>query len=143
MDKPEQYQSFVKKYVLGFCTLYFFSSFLVVEVHEGVHFNFEKARHVGELTKLHFADRPFAYISNRIHSYALEPMDYRRIYEIFPTLAILAVVVFNSHQETSLKVEEIFFKNNIISFDELDTAITWIEKYMKSLPEISANKDLK
>ncbi|TYP75223.1 hypothetical protein [Aquimarina intermedia] len=142
MYKIERHQNFVKKYVLEFCTLYFFTSIVVVEVHEGVHFNYDKATYIGELTAIHFEKRPFGYISHRIHSYALEPMDYKRIYEIFPNLAILAVVLFNSHQETSLRVEEIFFQNNIMSFDQLDIAIDWVEEYMKSLPKLNNDKDL-
>ncbi|WP_109300861.1 hypothetical protein [Aquimarina sp. AU474] len=116
----------VKSYDLDIGKVIFYKNYLVIEVAEGISFNHEKATKLSVLTNLHFGDLPFGYISHRVNSYSLEATDYMRIKEVFPNLTAFAVVVYNKFQETSVRIENMFFEDGIMTFDNLDYAKAWI-----------------
>lgn len=118
----------VKIYDLTIGKVFFYENYLVIEVAEGMSFNHEKAKELSVLTNLHFENRPFGYISNRIHSYSLDPMDYTKIWEVFPNLKSFAIVAYNDLQKTSIRVEKMFFKGKINTFENLNDAIDWVKK---------------
>ncbi len=116
----------VKAYNLDLGKVIFYKNYLVIEVAEGISFNHEKAKKLSVLTNLHFGNAPFGYISHRINSYSLEATDYMKIKEVFPNLSAFAVVVYNKLQETSVRIENMFFEDGIMKFDKLEDAKAWI-----------------
>ena len=118
----------VKQYDLEMGKVVFFKNYLIIEVAEGTSFDYEKAKELSKLTNRHFGNRPFGYISNRIHSYSLEPIDYTRIKEVFPNITAFAAVIYSKSQKTSVKIENMFYQEGIVSFNNLDKAIKWMEK---------------
>ena len=136
MSKSINYNKQIKQYNLEMGKVVFFENYLIIEVAEGISFDYEKAKKLSELTNLHFQDRSFGYISNRVNSYSLEPIDYTRIKEVFPNLSVFAVVTYNKSQETSVKIENMFYQEGIVSFDNLKKAIKWVEKKLDNQTDI-------
>ena len=64
-----------KKIVLEFGVNYLFDDFFIMEVNEGVHFNSEKLNQLITEIRSHYGDhKKVAYVSNRIHSYSIDPV---------------------------------------------------------------------
>ncbi len=131
MLKPINEGSFLRKYDLEIGQVSFYKNFLVIEVAEGISFNQEKAKQLSKLTDLHFENRPFGYISNRINSYSLEPMDYLKIKEILPNIKAFAVVAYTNSQKASVRIENMFHPDGLVTFEHIDDAVTWIEGELK------------
>ncbi len=120
----------IKEYNLEVGKVTFYDNYLIIEVAEGVSFDYQKAKELSRLTNLHFEGRPFGYISHRINSYSIEATDYTKIKEVFPNLEAFAVVVFNRVQESSVRIENMFFEDGIMTFDDLVTAEAWIREQL-------------
>ncbi len=123
-------EDIVKRYDLELGKVTFYSNYLVIEVTEGICFDFNKAKELSILTDLHFKNKSFGYISNRINSYSLEPTDYMKIKEVFPNLKAFAAVVYNKLQQTSINIENMFLQEGIITFDDLEVAKNWIKEQL-------------
>ena len=64
-----------KKVVLNFGTCYLCENFFVMEVNEGVHFNWEKLTVLlDSLTAYYGKHKTLAYISNRVNAYSIDPV---------------------------------------------------------------------
>ncbi|GAA4271616.1 hypothetical protein U6A24_13605 [Aquimarina gracilis] len=123
-------EELVKRYNLEIGKVFFFENYLIIEVAEGICFDHNKAIELSKLTNVHFEGRPFGYISHRINSYSLEPTDYMKIKEVFPNLKAFAAVVYNRFQATSVKIENMFFQDGITTFEDLETARSWIKEQL-------------
>ncbi len=121
----------VQKYSLCIGELFFFENYLIIEVAEGICFNYEKATEISLLTNLHFGNRPFGYISHRVNSYSLKPMDYLKTKEIFPNIEMFVVVAYTTAQEISVKIERIFYPDKIKIFETLEMAVVSVENHFK------------
>ncbi|TPN88744.1 hypothetical protein [Aquimarina algicola] len=128
MLKPLTKNHCIKKYDLDICKLFFYTNYLIIEVKEGVCFDHEKAKKISELTKLHFGDSPFGYISHRINSYSINPTDYLKIREVFPYLKAFAVVTYTPIQESNVKFENLFYYGKMMIFNDLNLAEYWVEE---------------
>ncbi len=63
-------------YILSTGMFYFFDDFIISEMNEGVHFNWEAAQDIIELALNHYgSDSKISYISNRVNSYSIEAQD--------------------------------------------------------------------
>ncbi len=127
MSQITNEDTLVKSYTLTVGKALFYKNYLVIEVAEGAFFDFEKAKELSLLTKLHFKNEPFGYISNRIHSYSLQPTDYMRIKEVFPNIKVFAVVTYSKMQKASISVENMFFTEGIKTFTNLEMAKKWVK----------------
>ncbi|GAA4277379.1 STAS/SEC14 domain-containing protein [Aquimarina mytili] len=131
MLRPINEGEFVKKYDLEIGKVSFYKNYLIIEVAEGISFNHEKAKQLSRLTELHFGNQPFGYISNRINSYSLEPMDYLKIKEILPNIKAFAVVAYNNFQKASVRIENMFYQDGIVTFEQIEEAVKWIKDKLK------------
>ncbi|MEW7292950.1 hypothetical protein [Aquimarina sp. 2304DJ70-9] len=130
MSKPTNKEGLIKSYHLDMGKVSFYKNYLIIEVAEGTSFNHEKAKQLSELTNLHFGDSAFGYISNRVNSYSLEPLDYLKIKEVFPNIKAFAVVIYNNLQKTSVSIENIFYYDNIVSFERIEDAKNWMNEQL-------------
>ncbi len=132
MSKPTNAEGLIKNYDLDMGKVSFFKNYLIIEVAEGTSFNHKKAKQLSTLTNLHFGNNAFGYISNRVNSYSLEPLDYLKIKEVFPNIKAFAVVTYNNLQKTSVSIENIFYYDNIVSFECIDEAQKWMNQQLKT-----------
>ncbi|AXT59691.1 hypothetical protein D1816_04740 [Aquimarina sp. AD10] len=130
LPKTTDGEDIIKTYDLEMGKVIFYKNFLVIEVAEGICFDYDKAEKLSKLTNLHFEDRPFGYISHRVNSYSTEPTDYLRIKEVFPNLKVFTVVIYNRFQETSVRIENMFYQDGILTFENLEKAKTWVMKQL-------------
>ncbi len=116
-----------KTYSFPFGKVDFYSNFLITELNEGVNFGIEEALEISELVTRHFKEIPFGYISNRVNSYSLTPVNYLKIKEVFPTIKAFAAVTYSEMQKSVIKVENSFLNGMLADFDNLSEAVMWVQ----------------
>ncbi|HET8854769.1 MAG TPA: hypothetical protein VFM60_02495 [Salinimicrobium sp.] len=118
-----------KKLELDFGILKIYDNILVSELKEGILFDIESNRKLLEIGAMEFKGRAYGYISNRIFSYAVDPMVYREAAD-FINLKAIAVVTSDPICRSSAMIEKKFFrsKNSFEIFEAFDDARAWINK---------------
>ena len=116
---------------LDFATIRIYENLIVTECNEGVLLDVPKNRKVLELAGEVFNNGSFGYISNRINSYAVDPMVYRES-AAHPQLKAIAVVSESELARSSAKLEKQFYtnKNPFKIFSSLEEAKIWIREIM-------------
>ncbi|MBG6129658.1 putative ubiquitin-like protein YukD [Aquimarina sp. EL_43] len=132
MSNPIKNDKLIKQYDLELGKVFFYVNYLIIEVAEGVCFDYEKAKTLSLLTNLHFGNRSFGYISHRINSYSLEATDYMKIKDVFPNIKAFAAVTYNETQKTSIRIENMFYQEGIVSFENIEEAIRWVTEQLKN-----------
>ncbi|WP_299211205.1 hypothetical protein [uncultured Dokdonia sp.] len=121
-------------YILSTGVFYFFEDFIISEINEGVHFNWEAAQDVIELALNHYGrESKISYISNRIYSYSIEPQDWLKFFKSRHTLRAFAVVTYSRSGLINVMMEKLFFKSKIKTFKDLYDATDWVSKYQPTI----------
>ncbi len=110
-----------------FCDFSVFDNFLIAVMKEGITVVPEHNEVLIELANKYFKNRPFAYITNRINSYSVDPNVFKETSKI-ENLVAFAVV---SQQELGIanaSFEKVFLKKPHKSFTKLIDAIQWSEE---------------
>lgn len=110
----------------------FYANMSIAEVSEGTHVTHEK---IAEMLKMaedvYGDDVPFVYISNRIHSYSIDPLGYYEAIKQFPNIKGYAIVSQNKQRRTLAVLEKLFIKKPIRVFDDLEKATVWAEQLIE------------
>lgn len=114
---------------LSFGTLLVSNSILISEINEGVTLNKELSDAIIHFAKVTFQNRPFVYLTNRINSYAVDPIIYRDVSQI-KTLRGFAVVSQTLSARNS-EIERLFLNKPFEIFSDLDKAKAWALKTLK------------
>ncbi|RDK87047.1 hypothetical protein [Marinirhabdus gelatinilytica] len=104
--------------------VYLYDNFAVVEVKEGTTLSFKNGFSLLLKGLAILGTKPWIYISNRIHSYAVVPTDYKYLNKV-PTLKGLAIVNSEKASMTNAHLEENFFKKPFIIVNSLEEAYQW------------------
>lgn len=101
---------------------------LIAELKEGILFDIEDNRKLLNLGHKIFKGMPYGYISNRVNSYAVNPMIYLDSSST-TNLKAIAVVSSNPMCQNNTILEKQFYKeeNSFEVFDTLESAINWIK----------------
>lgn len=113
-----------------FCDMSIYNNYLVVIMKEGVNITPKHNSVLIEVTKNHFSDKPFVYITHRIHSYSVDPKIYFETSKII-NLKGFAVVSRNYKAKLNAKIEQMFFNKPFEIFTKLEDAVTWAESLIK------------
>ena len=117
------------KIELDFGTISIFDKILICECKEGVLLDVKSNRKILEIGNKVFNQQAFGYISNRVNSYAVDPMVYRESAE-HPELKAIAVVTKSDIVRQSAVLEQKFYtnKNSFQVFSSLTEAKDWIKE---------------
>lgn len=124
-------------YRLDFCSISLREdNIAIIEIDEGVNIDADMARQLTELTKSELGGRPFALLSNRIHSYSLS-FDAMTDLSNLPNLAALAIVVYSNKSQLLIETQNFFLstiKNRPLKiFNNLDEGIDWLKKEIEKV----------
>ncbi|MBF8150048.1 hypothetical protein ITJ86_09085 [Winogradskyella sp. F6397] len=109
-----------------FCNMTIYDHYVIVVVNEGVIVSTEHNNTLIKITETYFPNKPFVYITHRIHSYSVNPEVYSKTAQI-KNLIGLVVVSKNYQAKINAKIEKMFFKKPFEIFSELDDAKAWAE----------------
>lgn len=116
------------KIELDFGTISLFDNFLICECKEGILLDTKSNKKLLEVGRNAFGQQAFGYISNRINSYAVDPMVYRDAAD-HPQLKAIAVVSSSKMARQSALIEQNFYvnKNSFQIFSSLEEAKDWMK----------------
>ncbi|MBA6152587.1 hypothetical protein [Gelidibacter maritimus] len=124
------------KIEFSFGNYYFCKNFVISELQEGVHFDWEKILEViGAMLDYYGEGIEIAYISNRVNPYSIEPQLWYRFHEEFDFIIATATVAYNDFGYINASIEKQFANISLKRCDNLSEALSWV----KHLKEFSQN----
>ncbi len=129
MSKTKQKDNLLDTYILDAGTYIFYDNYIVAEIKEGSKVTIEQTNELIPLIEKHYGEqKPFGYISNRINSYSIVPLNYLHCPGIYmKNFKGFAVVTYSKTSALTAQMEEHFVKTPFKQFDDLDDAIFWIK----------------
>lgn len=103
---------------------------MVAQLNEGITLNIETVQEIILIAKKHFPTQPFAYITIRKNSYAVDPMLYLKVFEI-ENLKAIAIVSSKFIDNHNVKIEKHFFNKPMNIFKTLPEAVAWVKTYLE------------
>ena len=107
-----------------YATLYFYGSFVVTEVNEGVSLSLKTGIHLLIKSISYLGSRPIVLISNRINSYAVKPVDYKYLNSL-PILKGIGIVYHSEEGKRNAELESNFCSKPLRTFSSIDDAYEW------------------
>ncbi len=126
---PNPGKAIVRTYHLDIGAVHFYEHMVVTEMKEGIFLDFDRSAALFELGKQFFGDTvPFVYISNRMHSYSIDPTAHFKSVALFPNLKGYATVVYDEMNRRVAELEQAFIKGKKARiFTNLGEALRWSE----------------
>jgi len=118
-----------EKICLPFGKFYFFEKFVISELNEGVHFDWDRVKILSDLMVSHYGrDQDLVYISNRVNSYSIEPQSWLKFDKKYNLFNASGIIVYDKKGGISVVLERLFSKERIKVFRSLKDAIDWALK---------------
>lgn len=125
---PNIRQKLIIEHNLEVGNFLFYDNIVVGEFHEGVHVTKENAIEPIVISQQIYGEyKPLVYISNRLHSYSMDPVGYKEVVDMFPNFKGFAIVSQNKYRRMLVSLEKLFIKKPIGVFDNMDSAFFWAE----------------
>jgi hypothetical protein len=119
-----------------FCEFSIFDNFIIAVMKEGVTVLPEHNVILVKLSEKYFKGKPFAYITNRINSYSVDPQVFNETSKI-DNLIAFAVVSQSDVRIANASFERKFLTKPHKSFTKLIDAIEWCESLIREAKENS------
>ncbi|MBC8754697.1 STAS/SEC14 domain-containing protein [Kordia sp. YSTF-M3] len=125
----ENKDSYIKKYTLQIGEVAVYENYMIAQLNEGITLNLDSIIEILHIKNEHFSKKPFAYITIRKNSYAVDPTMYLKVLEIenLKAIAIVSDKYIDSH---NIKIEKHFFVKPMNIFKTLPEAITWATSHL-------------
>lgn len=121
--------SYIKKYTLQIGKVEIYKNYMLAQLNEGITLNIESVGEIISIANKHFPTQPFAYITIRKNSYAVDPMLYLKVFEI-QNLKAIAIVSDKFIDNHNVKIEKHFFNKPMNIFKTKEEAIIWSKTYL-------------
>lgn len=116
-ESPQKNFSFGKLRISG--------NTVIGTLDEGVNVNWQLMKQVSTWAQAYLDEGPWAYISNRVYSYSIDPLIYHQASDL-EGLAGIAVVCTNEQQIRNFTIEKLYCRDIPLQhFRELEQAIDW------------------
>ncbi|AGC76260.1 hypothetical protein LX97_00927 [Nonlabens dokdonensis] len=121
------YNETLKELNYSFGNFYFFDGFVVSEIKEGVDFSWELAKPIIQEVESFYNTKgsDIVYISNRVNSYNVKPVDWLKFTAFAFKLKGYAIVVDSHIKGRNAKFESLFIPVKFKVFDDLVHSILW------------------
>ncbi|MCX7548326.1 hypothetical protein OS188_10225 [Xanthomarina sp. F1114] len=115
------------KIEFSFGTFFFLDKFIISELNEGIHFNWDKIEIVISAIAEHYGDNfKVGFISNKVNSYSIEPHLWVRFYKEYDFVLASAMVTYNPFGYKNATLEKHFSEKSLKRCKSLEEAVDWI-----------------
>lgn len=115
------------KLELPFGNFYLCKKFIIAEIHEGVHFDWDKIVFAAkEIIGYYGEEVKLGYISNRVNSYSIDPQDWANITQNSNQITATAIVSYSSMSQLNASLEKHFATLEMETCISLEEAITYV-----------------
>lgn len=128
-DSPFSKSLAYNKVVLDFGSYFLFDDFFIMEVNEGVHFNWNKLDILLSSLRSHYGNhKALAYIANRVHSYSIDPVLWSYFDKDDSILIAASIVSYRDSTYLNANIEKQMASIPIKRALSLEEAINWVQK---------------
>lgn len=115
------------KLEMPFGNYYLFEKFIVAELFESVHFDWDKAELlIAEVFNYYGNNPKIGFIANRINHYSLDPQNWAKLEKKYNFVVASAIVVYNMSTYMNASIEKQFTKSSIKRCKSLKEAVEWV-----------------
>ena len=125
--EPAKKTVIVREYLLDVGKVQVYDNYMVAIFDEGATLTLERAYQIIGISEIHFRDRNFGYVSNRINSYAIDPTVYTYLRQL-ENLKAFAIVSNKEVDIHNFHIEKLFYKNAMKLFLDYQKAVNWVRK---------------
>ncbi|MGJ8593117.1 MAG: hypothetical protein ACSHXF_11240 [Aquaticitalea sp.] len=118
--------------------VFIFDEFIINQVKEGVVIEPSHNDILNDIVQEFFSGKNMVYISNRAKSYSVNPLIYPETEKI-PNIIAIAVIPDTPAMRKSAKYEKEFYDKPYEIFDELKSAIVWVETILSKTKSFEEN----
>ncbi len=119
-----------KIYSLDFGNLIFYDNYLISVINEGVEFKKKENDILLQMSRDHFKNIPYGYISYRKYSYSVDPFVYIESSKEVNMKAI-SIVCNSDYKKLSFDIEKLFISKELQHFENLKDAVNWIQNVLQ------------
>lgn len=118
-----------KKIVLDFGYYYLCDHFFIMEVNEGVHFNWDKLDQLLSSLQAHYGlNKTLAYIANRVNAYSIDPVLWSSFDKDENILIAASIVSYRDSTFLSANIEKQLASIPIKRSNSLAESIKWVQE---------------
>jgi len=139
LTHTSHFDDVLKAFYYEFADVYVFKGFVISEIKEGTIFSYDNhaKKIIDDVTSYNNTNgSDLIYISHRIHSYSVQPMDWLKFFKNQFSLKGYGVIGYSDQGFVNTVIESLFFNKKIKRFKDLDSAIKWAEN--KELADLEA-----
>ena len=111
----------------NFCTMHIYDSYMIVVINEGITVTAEHNNVLLNVADTYYKNKPFVYITHRLHSYAVDPAVYIETSKI-KNLAGFCVVSADYKAKRNAEIEKLFLNKPFEILNSIEEATTWANK---------------
>ncbi len=115
------------KVKFSFGDFYLLDNFIISELKEGIHFDWDKIQEVIGMLIDHYGEHPrIGHVSNRVYSYSIEPQLWLDFYKQYNFIVASAIISYTDLNYLNATIEKHFAKSSLKRCFSLDEAISWM-----------------
>jgi hypothetical protein len=121
-------KNILNEFNYDFGNVFVFDGFVISEINQGITFSWElhAKKIVEDVSSFFDTDgNDIIYISHRINSYAVKPVDWLNFFKHSYSLKGYGVVGYTQGSFMNSIVESVFFNKKIKRFSSIDAAVQW------------------
>lgn len=112
---------------MPFGKYYFFDNFIVSEMYEGIHFDWNMAKKlILEIINFYGENAQLGFISNRVNHYSVDPQNWVKLEKEYTFIVATAIVAYDKNNIMNASLEKYFAKKSIKRCTNLKEAYNWI-----------------
>lgn len=113
---------------MPFGKFYLLEKFIIGELNDGIHLDWEKAEKLVKLVLEFYGDSPkIAFISNRVNAYSIDPQNWMKFEQKYDFIIATAAIIYNNPSYLNISVENRFYQKGIKCCLSLEEAIKWVK----------------
>ncbi|WP_299113755.1 hypothetical protein [uncultured Winogradskyella sp.] len=127
-DSPFSKSLSYNKVVLDFCSYYLCDDFFIMEINEGVHFNWDKLNILlTSLRSYYGTHKTLAYIANRVNAYSIDPVLWSYFDKDDSILIAASIVSYRDSTYINANIEKQMASIPLKRAHSLGEAINWVQ----------------
>ena len=133
--------TFIAEHNLDIGNFRFYRNFVVGRIREGTQITLDNAIPVMAIgVEYYNQECPAVYLSDRTHSYSIDPTLHLEVGKLFPFLLGYGVVVYDDLNERVARLEQRFVRCPSGIFRSMDQAFAWTYTLIEGIPRSRAGQ---
>ena len=121
----------IKVYNFELGNLYLLENIVISEINEGQHISANNTdEYLAAISDFFGKEKAFGYISNRINSFSVQALDFKKLTNSLKNLKIFTTVTYKKHNDINTSIEQNFCDIPYIKHNSLINAYKYLNEYI-------------